>query len=311
MAKKSLGNIIFEILDKHLNHDNGILLGECVCTPGSENGTIPISNNVIDIPMSETAGADFAIGCALAGRRPVFVVRFQDFMLLGASPFITYASVVKGLQGVASPVFIRAISSDHYDCNHSNVLHSMFMHHPGIYVCAPMTPGEYIEAWNTFMSYDKPFYCSEYRDAFSVKNEMPDEIYDDAIINVFCISKARLNIFEAKNILLNVGIKINIFHIAWLKPFNISKYIPHLAKCPLGLVIDAGRVICGAPEHIAYELMHAVYGSQVYAFGIEDVPKSTNPNYYNEVPNGKKIAQQVIEILSVAGFSSNKIKTTS
>lgn len=298
MSKKSLGDTIFEILETHLNHNNGILLGECVCGESGKSYSIPDSKNVIDIPMSETAGADFAVGCALAGRRPVFVVKYQDFMLLGASPFITYASVVKELQGVSAPVFIRAISADHFDCNHSNVLHSMLMHYPGIYVCAPMTSKEYTEAWNVFMYNDKPLYCSEYKDSFAITDEMVDEIYDDAVINVFCISKARMNIYEAKEILLNVGIKINIFHIAWLKPLKLSTYISHLEKCPLGVVIDAGRVICGTPEHIAYEFMHLVNGSKVYAMGIEDIPKSTNPKYYNEVPNGKKITEKIIEILS-------------
>lgn len=306
MKNKSLKDTILEILDKHVNQNNGIILGECICGTDCANYAIPVSKNVIDIPMSETAGADFAVGCALAGRRPVFVVKYQDFMLLGASPFITYASVVKDLQGVSAPVFIRALSADHFDCNHSNVLHSMFMHYPGMYVCAPMTPGEYMDAWNTFMSDDKPFYCSEYRDSFSVIDEMKDEIYDDAVINVFCISKARLNIFEAKKSLLNLGIRINIFHIAWLKPFDFSKYVQYLEKCPLGIVVDSGRVICGASEHIAYELMHMVHGSKVYAFGIEDMPKSANPNCYNEVPNGEKIAKRVTEILSKTKNISTK-----
>lgn len=297
MSKKNLKETILEILEKHVNENNGMIIGECICAPGSENGTIPESKNVIDIPMSETAGADIAIGCSLAGRRAVFVVRFQDFMLLGASPFITFASVVKELQGVSAPVFIRAVGADHYDCNHSNVLHSMFMHHPGIYVCSPMTPKEYVNAWETFMNDDKPLYCSEYRDALTITDEMNDEIFEDSQINVFCISKARLNISETKEILQNQGIYINIFHIVWLKPLDLSKYIKYLNKCPLGIVVDSGREICGASEHIAYELMHKVNESKVYAMGIEDIPKSTNPKYYNEVPSGKKIAQRINEIL--------------
>lgn len=297
MKKKNLGETILEILDEHVKQNNGMILGECITAPGSENGTIPISKNVIGLPMSETAASDFAIGCALAGRRTVFVVRFQDFMLLGGSPFITFASVVKELQGVTAPVFIRAISADHYDCNHSNVLHSMFMHYPGIYVCCPMTPREYREAWKIFMADDKPFYCSEYRDAQTIIEEMKDEIYEDAVINVFCISKARINIFEAKEILLKESVKINIFHIYWLKPLDLTKYVPYLEKCPIGLVIDVGRVICGASEHIAYELMNKVDGSKVYAYGIDDIPKSTNPKYYNEVPSGRKIANHILKIL--------------
>lgn len=308
MIKKNLGETILEILDQHIKNHNGMVLGECITAPGSENGTIPVGKNVIGLPMSETAAADFAIGCALAGRRPVLVVRFQDFMLLGGSPFITFASVIKELQGATAPVFIRAVSADHYDCNHSNVLHSMFMHYPGIYVCAPMTPKEYRKAWETFMSDDKPFYCSEYRDAQTITEEMKDEFCEDAKINVFCISKARVNIFEAKDILLKKGVKINIFHICWLKPLDITKYVPYVKKCNLGLVIDAGRIICGASEHIAYELMNKVDGSKVYAYGIEDIPKSTNPKCYNEVPSGRKIADYILKILQEKNKKSNKEK---
>lgn len=297
MSNEKLKDTILRIMGEHIKQNNGIILGEGVCGEGGSGYAVPVSPNVIDIPMSETAGADIAVGCALAGRRPIFLVKYQDFMLLGASPFITFSSVVKELQGVSSPVFIRAVGQDYFDSNHSNVLHSLFMHYPGIYVCAPMTSREYEEAWNTFMSDDKPFYCSEYKDSYNLSEEMIDEIHDDSVINVFCISKARLNIAEAKKLLLDLGIKINVFHIAWLKPFNYSKYIPHLKKCPLGIVIDADRVICGTPEHIAYQLMHSVKGSNVYALGIEDVPKSTNPKYYNEVPSGSKIAQIIINIL--------------
>ena len=299
MHNKSLRDTILEIMEEHVNTNNGVMLGEVICGDEGKKYSVPSSPNVYDIPMSETAGADIAVGCALAGRRTVFVVKYQDFMLLGASPFITFASVVKELQGVPAPVFIRAVASDHFDCNHSNVLHSLFMHYPGMYVCSPMTSEEYKNAWNTYMSDDKPFYCSEYKDSYDFREDLVDEINDDAVINVFCISKARLNILETKKILLNLGIKINIFHIAWLKPFNLKKYIPYLEKCPLGIVVDADRVICGTPEHIAFELMHSVEGSKIYALGIDDVPKSTNPKYYNEVPNSEKIANRIVEILSL------------
>lgn len=133
-----------------------ILLGECVSDPGGVAGTIPTSPNVIDLPMTEVAGADFAVGCAIAGRRPVFVVRFQDFMLMNGSPFIAYAATVEEIHGVKAPVFIRALANDCFDATHSNVFHSTFMHHPGFRVCAPMTPGEYREAWADFMAHDTP-----------------------------------------------------------------------------------------------------------------------------------------------------------
>ncbi len=298
MEKLTLRDIIRETTNKHLCENNGMLFGECVKDPGGVSNTIPVHENVIDTPMSETAAADFAIGAALSGRRSIYVVRFQNFMLMGASPFISFASVVKGIYGKSAPVFIRAVGCDKLDCNHADILHSMFMHFSGMKVCAPMTPGEWLNAWETFMQEEQPLFCSEHRDAFNVTDETQDEICEDAQINLFGISKARQSLSEAKYILNKIGIKANIFHIAWLKPFNAEKYIEVLRKTPLGLVTDAGRVICGAPEHIAYELMHAVPGSIVYANGIEDSPKSKNPKFYNAVPDAQLIVDKALSILT-------------
>lgn len=297
MEKLTLRDVILKTTDKHLRENNGMLFGECVKDPGGVSNTIPVHESVIDTPMSETAAADFAIGAALAGRRSIYVVRFQNFLLMGASPFISFASVVKGIYGKSAPVFIRAVGCDKLDCNHADMMHSMFMHFSGIKVCAPMTPCEWLDAWETFMREDQPLFCSEHRDSFNETEETEDEIYEDADINLFGISKARQSLSEARGILSESGIKANVFHIAWLKPFNAEKYVEVLKRTPLGLVTDAGRVICGAPEHIAYELMHAVPGSFVYANGIDDLPKSKNPKHYNAVPDARRIADKALDIL--------------
>ena len=61
MESLSLRETIKQITEKHLSENNGILLGECVSDPGGVAGTIPEHENVVDLPMTETAGADFAV----------------------------------------------------------------------------------------------------------------------------------------------------------------------------------------------------------------------------------------------------------
>lgn len=297
MERLSLRETIREILRKHLEENNGILLGECVSDPGGVAGTIPASKNVIDLPMTETAGADFAVGCALVGRRPVFVVRFQDFMLMGGSPIVYFAGVYKPLCGIGAPVFVRALANDGFDATHSNVLHSLFMHFPGIRVCAPITPGEYRDAWDTFMADDTPIYVSEFRDTFENKDEFSAEIDPDACINVFGISVCRMNTRQAKQILAKKGIKINVLDIMWLKPFDALQYGSILKQVPLGLVVDSGRTICGASEHIAYEMMLNYPGSRVEILGVADYIKTTNPHCQNPVPSAEMIADKICRML--------------
>lgn len=297
MESVSLRETIKNILDDHLNNHNGILLGECVSDPGGVAGTIPKSENVIDLPMTEIGGADFAVGCALAGRRPVFVVRFQDFMLMNGSPFIAFAATCKQMHGLTAPVFIRALANDHFDATHSNVLHSLFMHFPGFKVCAPCTPNEYREAWNSFINDDIPYYISEYRDTYENTSDMIDILDEDADINLFGISVCRQYLYEARKILEKDGIKANIINIMWLKPFSANPYKNIMKTVNNSLVVDPGHELCGSAEAIAYQLMHENKGSFVHILGVNDAIKTTNPNNWNEVPHAERIVEKVYEIL--------------
>lgn len=297
MEGLSLKETICEITRHHLNEHNGILLGECVSDPGGVAGTIPESTNIVDLPMTETAGADFAVGCALVGRRPIFVTRFQDFMLMNGSPIIYFAGVYQQLCGISAPVFVRALANDGFDATHSNVLHSLFMHFSGIRVCAPVTPGEYRQVWERYMGEDLPYYVSEFRDCYENREELTEEIVPDAQINVFGVSVCRMRIREAKEILARQGIKINILDILWLKPFDTARYGEILRRVPLGLVVDPGRAICGAAEHLAYELMLHYPGSRVEVLGVEDRIKTPSRVYENPVPSAETIARRIYEIV--------------
>ena len=297
MGKISLRETIKEIMRKHLEENNGILLGECVSDPGGVAGTIPDSKNVLDLPMTETAGADFAVGCAIVGRRPVFVTRFQDFMLMNGSPIIAFAAVYPQMANIPAPVFVRALANDGFDATHSNVLHSIFMHFPGINVCAPVSPGEYQSVWDTFIKSDIPMYCSEYRDTFDNTEELHDEMDSRAQINVFGVSVCRMHIRAAKKILEDQGIAINIIDVLWLKPFDAWRHGAVLQTVPLGVVVDPGHTICGASESLAYQMMMAYPGSRVETLGIEDQIKTTNPNCMNAIPSPQKIAEKVLDML--------------
>ncbi|MCI8842627.1 MAG: hypothetical protein HFF08_00740 [Oscillospiraceae bacterium] len=297
MENLSLKETIRILTRKHLEEHNGILLGECVSDPGGVAGTIPESSNVIDLPMTETAGADIAVGCALAGRRPIFVTRFQDFMLMNGSPIVYFAGVYQPLCGISAPVFVRALANDGFDATHSNVLHSLFMHFSGIKVCAPITPGEYKQVWNCYLAEELPYYVSEFRDCYNNQLELMDEIVPGAQLNVFGVSICRMRIREAKKILKQWGIQINIVDIMWLKPFDAVGKGKVLKKLPLGLVVDPGRSICGAAEHLAYELMMQYPGSHVEVLGVDDRIKTPSEVYQNPVPTAEMIANKVYTII--------------
>lgn len=296
---ETLRETIKEITRKHLTENNGIILGQCLSAVGWVNNTVPDCQNLIELPMTDVAGAGIAVGTALVGRRPIFVIRFQDFMFLNSSLLVNYAAKTKYLFRKGTPIFIRAIASEGKgtDTNHSGVFHNIFMHMPGFRVCAPMTPGEYREVWKVFMENDEPMFVSEHRRSFDQKEEMKNIILPQADITIYGISATRFNIMEAVKLLAKERIKCNIVHIFWLKPLDLSEHIINpLKQTKLGLVVDSGFEIAGASQSIAYELMNKT-GFLVKALGAKDESVGASERYENTTPKPEAIAEIIKKLI--------------
>ncbi len=292
---KTTAETIKDITRNHLTKGNGLLLGQCVTAVGWIGGTVPDCEGIAEIPMTDVAGPAFAVGCALMGRRPIFVIRYQGFMWYNSSSLINYAAKSKQVWGKPAPIFIRSIGMEGNGVGHtaSSCIHSIFMHSPGMPVAAPITPKEYTSVWEYFMAHDDPVYVSEHRRSFPLTEEMSDVSHDDADITVIAISASRLNLLEAEKHLRVRGIKCNIFHLLWLKPFAPSPaLIDCLKRTKMGLVIDSDYEIAGAARSIAYELMHFT-GVPVHALGLEDRVCGAAPALENITPSPEKICDTI------------------
>ncbi len=297
----TVAETIKENTRKHLEENNGMLFGQCVSAVGWIGGTVPDCKNIVEIPMTDVAGPAFAVGAALMGKRPIFVVRYQGFMWYNSSSLVNYAAKSKDIWNQPCPVFIRAIGMEGGGVGHtaSSSIHSIFMHMPGMPVAAPMTPKEWQDVWDYFMSHDDPIYCSEHRRSFTNKNEMPNEITapDDADVTIVAISAARLNALEAVEELRKSGLRVNLFHQLWLKPFEPA---PEMVRClknsKIGVVIDSDFEIAGASRSLAYELTHLAQ-KPVLALGIEDRSCGAAPRVENITPKKDKIVEFVMQNL--------------
>lgn len=293
MGQKTVAETIKEITRNHLTRNNGLLLGECISAVGWVNNTVPDCKGIVELPMTDVAGAGIAAGTALVGRRPIFVVRFQDFLILNGSPLIFFAAKTKELHGNCAPVFIRAIAAERYGPVHSGILHSIFMHFPGFRVCSPMTSGEYRDAWNDFMEHDVPMFCSEHRTSYLNTGEMKDTLKKNADITIYAVSATRFEAAKAAKMLEDDGIICNIVHIMWMKPLkDKNRLIKPLKQTKLGIVVDAGHEIAGAAQYIAYELNQST-GYRVKAVGLYDRTKCLRPPLENATPDANRIYKEV------------------
>ncbi len=299
---RTVAETIREITRTHLQKNKGLLFGQCVTAVGWIGGTVPEmteEEGIVELSMADVAGPGIAVGVALTGRRPIFVIRYQGFMWYNASPIVNYAAKSKEMWGVPCPIFVRSLAMEGgMGPVASAAHHGMVMRMPGIPIACPMTPGEWQKAWDHYMTHDDPIYVSEHRRGLPVNYEMPDTVDPKAEITIFGISAGRLNALEAVKQLEKDGIKCNLFHILWLKPFQATEAMAGALKnTKLGLVIDSDFQIGGPSQSIAYDLMHAS-GSPVHALGLENRSAGFAPHLDNPTPPVAKIVQTVKDLVA-------------
>ncbi len=292
----TLADTIKEITREHLNN-GGMLLGEALTAVGYVNGTVPDGDcpNIVELPMCDVAGAGFAVGASIVGRRPILIIRFQDFMFLNGSILVNYAAKSKEIFGKGCPISIRAISAEGHGIGivHSACLHSLFCHIPGMFVASPVTTKEYENVWKAFMANDVPMYVSEHRRSYEESRELEDIIVSDAHITIYAIGASRFSAIEAVEMLNKEGIRCNLVHIYWLKPLKYKAWAS-LLKGRCGLVIDSDYEVSGMSQSIAYQLM-LDNGSKVFALGRRDASTGVG-QLDNATPTAQRIIDKVKEI---------------
>src|SRR5471032_1212361 len=138
-------------------------------------------DRILDSPISENATTGAAIGAAIAGMRPIVVHPRMDFMLLAVDPIVNQAAnwsyLFAGRAGV--PVVLRAIVNrgGEQGAQHSQALHGMFAHVPGLKVVMPSTP---YDAKGLLISavYDgNPVVYIDDRWLYEQTGDVPEELY--------------------------------------------------------------------------------------------------------------------------------------
>src|SRR5258708_29604954 len=101
-------------------------------------------DRVFGTPLSEDAMTGVAIGAAMAGMRPIHVHIRMDFLMLCMNQLVNIAAKSSYMYDgqVKVPLVVRSMigKSSGQGAQHSQGLHSMFMHVPGLKVVAPSNP---------------------------------------------------------------------------------------------------------------------------------------------------------------------------
>lgn len=277
-------------------------------------------HRVFGTPLSEDAMSGFAIGAAMAGLRPIHVHIRMDFMLLCMNQLVNMAAKSHYMYNgqVNVPLVVRTMIGRSWGQGgqHSQALHSMFMHVPGLKVVAPSNAHDAKGIMISSIRDNNPVVFIEHRLLYATEGYVNPNSYEVPIgkarimsagtdITILAISHMVTEALRAKQHLLQAGIHAEVIDPISLRPFDIETLIHSLRKTGKLLIVDNAWLTCGASSEImaqVYEqLPEGLNGKPIKMarMGFADTTcPTTRPLEDLFYPNDRTIAIKAYEMIS-------------
>lgn len=264
---------INEALHQTMAADNSVfVIGQGVKSPWyvgkTANGLLDRFGEarVIDTPVSENAVTGAAVGAAIAGMKPVVVHPRMDFMMYAMDPIINQAAnwyYMNGGKASVPVVFWGIINrGGEQGAQHSQAIHAMFSHVPGLKVVMPSTPYDAKGLMVAAIRDPNPVVFIDDRWLYNNEEIVPEEIYEVEIgkgiiraegSDVTVVSSSYLAYESMKAIgkLGNEGVSVELIDLRTVKPIDEDLILKSVKKTGRLVIVDGGWRTCGYAAEIA------------------------------------------------------------
>lgn len=303
----------------------GLDVDDHKCIQGSTAGLVEKfgPDRCFGTPLSEDAMTGMAIGAAMAGMRPVHVHIRMDFMMLAMNQLVNIAAKAHYMyEGqVRVPLVVRTMIGRSWGqgAQHSQALHSMFMHVPGLKVVAPSNAHDAKACMIAAIRDDSPVIFMEHRLLCNMQSYVAEEnaageigkgrvMHEGNQVTIVAISHMVIEALRASHYLEKAGISAEVIDPIWLAPLDIGLIVESVKKTGRLLVVDNGWQACGAGAEILTQVMEhlpeGINGKPVpmRRMGFAPTPcPTTKPLENLFYPNGKTIAEAAFRLIDPKG----------
>lgn len=223
------------------------------------------SDRVFNTPLSEDAMTGLAIGAAMAGQRPIHVHIRMDFLMLCMNQLVNMAAKSHYMYGgqVKVPMVVRSMIGKSWGqgAQHSQGLHALFMHVPGLKVVAPSNAYDAKGCMIAAIRDDNPVIFVEHRLLYPTEAYVPEEPFevpwgrarvctrgDD--ITIVGVSNMVMECLRAEELLSEIGVSAEVIDPISLVPLDIDTIAESAQRTGRLLVVDNAWTNCGAGAEI-------------------------------------------------------------
>jgi len=224
------------------------------------------AERVFTTPLSEDAMTGVAIGAAMAGMRPVHVHIRMDFLMLCMNQLVNMAAKAHYMYGgqVRVPMVVRSMIGKSWGqgAQHSQGLHAMFMHVPGLKVVAPSNAHDVKGCLIAAIRDDNPVMFVEHRLLYGTDAYVPEESFamefgkarvigDPGEVTLIGISNMVSECLRAREILADEGIAAEVVDPISLVPLDSDTILDSARRTKRVVIVDNSWTMCGASAEIA------------------------------------------------------------
>ncbi len=251
-------------------------------------------DRVLDCPVSENATTAAGIGAAIAGMRPIVFHARMDFMLLAVDPIINQAanwSYLFGGQG-SVPIVIRCVINrgGEQGAQHSQALHGLFAHVPGLKVVMPSTPHDAKGLLIASVRDENPVLYIDDRWLYDDSGDVPEEMYEVPIgkaavrrqgkdVTLAATSFMAAEAIQAVERLAGLGVDVELIDLRSVKPWDRDLVFSSVGKTGRLVIADAawhsGGVAADVAATVTGELFHALK-APILRVCLPDAPAPTS-----------------------------------
>ncbi len=322
MRQLTLGKAVNEAIAEEMRRDDRVfLMGEDVAEAGTpfkitsglveEFGT----GRVIDTPISEPGFVGIAVGAAMTGTRPIVDLMFGDFLFLVMDQLCNQAAKIHYMSGgkLNVPMVLRTNlgATRRSAAQHSQSLHALAAHIPGLRVALPSSAYEAKGLLKTAIRDDNPVVIFEDKLMYNDKADVPEEEYtipfgeaavlreggDITLVGTSSMVQVCLKAAEA---LEKQGIGAEVIDPRTIVPLDEATILDSAKKTSRAIVVDEGHRNFGTTAEIAARITEKAFyhlDAPVLRFGAMDVPIPFSPALEDlTVPTPDRVAEAAAKL---------------
>ncbi|MFI4987727.1 MAG: alpha-ketoacid dehydrogenase subunit beta [Alphaproteobacteria bacterium] len=222
---------------------------------------------IFDTPAMENALTGIAIGAAAVGKRPMIVHARNDFMFLAFDQMINLAAKWRymfGGRAGAMPLVVRAVVGRGWGqgATHSQSLHGVLAHFPGLKVVTPALPQDAKGLTIAALQADCPVVIIEHRTLYGTTGPVSEAFEPTPIglanvvrpgrdVTIVAVSYMVVEALHAAAELEKEGISAEVVDLRTIRPLDEETVLASVRKTGRLIVADTSWELCGVVSEIA------------------------------------------------------------